>query len=115
MHSFANWQARHIGKEEFLKIDEGGKKIYSPKTPEAIKLIRQLIKEKNFDENEVKKELEDRLKEMEKGPKMIGPMSKIKIFALTNINDLCEEGQRLKFFRKSDVELIKKECVYSNK
>lgn len=48
-------------------------------------------------------------------PKMIGSMSRIKISALANINDLCAVGQKLKFFRKSDVELIKKECVYSNK
>ena len=48
-------------------------------------------------------------------PKIIGPMSKIKVSALSDTNGLCAVGQKLKFFRKSDVELIKKECIYSNK
>lgn len=48
-------------------------------------------------------------------PKVIGPMSRIKVSVLSDTNSLCAVGQRLKFFKKSDVELIKKECVYSNK
>ena len=48
-------------------------------------------------------------------PKMVGPMAKIKVSALSDINTLCKVGLKNLFFTQKDVDLIKKECVYSNK
>lgn len=48
-------------------------------------------------------------------PKMAEPMSRIKIVALSDINGLCTIGQKLRLFKESDVKIIKKECVWSNK
>lgn len=45
-------------------------------------------------------------------PKLTGPLSKVKISVLSNINELCEVGEKLKIFNKNDVELIKKECNF---
>lgn len=48
-------------------------------------------------------------------PKLVGPMAKIRISSLTDINALCETGLELRTFNKNDVKIIKKECVWSNK
>ena len=45
-------------------------------------------------------------------PKLVGPLSKIKVSALSDINKLCEVGEKLKSFNKNDIELIKKECDF---
>ena len=48
-------------------------------------------------------------------PKMVGPMTSIKISSLVDINSLCETGLKLGKFNENDVKIIKKECVWSNK
>jgi len=61
-----------IGWEgHLLEFTKGSNKEYPKETPEAIKLIRHLLKGRNFDAEEVKKELENRLKKIEmSGPKI---------------------------------------------
>ena len=48
-------------------------------------------------------------------PKLVGPMGRVRISPLTDINALCETGLELEVFNKNDVKIIKKECVWSNK
>ena len=47
-------------------------------------------------------------------PQLVGPMSAIRISALSNVNGLCLVGRELGLFKESDVTLIKKERVWSN-
>ncbi len=47
-------------------------------------------------------------------PKLVGPMAKIKISSLTDINALCKTGLQLGEFNKDDVKIIKKVCVRPN-
>lgn len=47
-------------------------------------------------------------------PKLVGPMAKVRISPLTDINALCETGLELEIFNKNDVKIIKKECIWSN-
>ncbi len=48
-------------------------KLYPQETPEAIRLLRKMEVEKGFDMNEVKQELEDKLKKMEEEKPKIRP------------------------------------------
>ena len=48
-------------------------------------------------------------------PKLTGPMAKVRISSLTDINALCETGLKLEVFNKNNVKIIKKECIWSNK
>lgn len=48
-------------------------------------------------------------------PKLAGPMAKVRISFLTDINALCKTGLELEKFNENDVKIIKKECVWSNK
>jgi len=61
-----------VGWEGHLtEFTKGSDKEYPKETPEAIKLIRHLLRERDFDMEEVKKELENRLKKIEmSGPKI---------------------------------------------
>jgi len=60
-----------IKRAEFLKANEEDKKLYHQKIAEAVDLIRQLKKDNNFDVDIVRKELENKLRTIEKqGPKI---------------------------------------------
>ena len=48
-------------------------------------------------------------------PKMVGPMNKISVSSLVDINSLCEMGLELDRFNENDVKIIKEQCVWSNK
>jgi len=48
-------------------------------------------------------------------PKMVGPMAKVRVAALTDINSLCETGLQLGVLKQDEVDIIKRECVWSNK
>jgi orotate phosphoribosyltransferase len=48
-------------------------------------------------------------------PKLVGPMARVRISPLTDINALCETGLESKVFNKNDVKIIRKECIWSNK
>ncbi len=48
-------------------------------------------------------------------PKLFGPISKIKISSLINLNELCDVGIELGKLNEKEVEIIKKECSWSNK
>lgn len=48
-------------------------------------------------------------------PEMKEFMSKIRIISLSDINSLCQAGLEKCIFSREDVELIKRECVYSSK
>lgn len=48
-------------------------------------------------------------------PEMKEFMSKIRIISLSDINSLCQVGLEKCIFSREDVELIKRECVYSSK
>lgn len=48
-------------------------------------------------------------------PKLFGPMSKVKISALSDINGLCQVGLERGIFTENNVKIIKRECAWSNK
>lgn len=48
-------------------------------------------------------------------PKIVGPMSKVNVSALSDINGLCKVGLELGLFTENDVKIIKRECAWSNK
>lgn len=47
-------------------------------------------------------------------PKLTGPLSKVRIAELANIEGLCETGLAKGDFTKDDVGIIRRECVWSN-